>query len=112
MHKEPRLFEVDTNELIMRVAKCRDVFRSGSVAHVVTLAPGILLEDLEEVKEALYSFKRNNNLRSEHEVYEESCTLFMALQTKMNKARPNDPEILYAESLKAHVIEGNMGCSI
>jgi hypothetical protein len=51
-------------------------------------------------------------LRSEHEVYEESCTLFMALQTKMNKARPNDPEILYAESLKAHVIEGNMGCSI
>ena len=112
MHKEPRLFEVDTNELIMRVAKCRDVFRSGSVAHVVTLAPGILLEDLEEVKEALCSFKRNNNLRSEHEVYEESCTLFMTLQTKMNKARPNDPEILYAESLKAHVIEGNMGCSI
>jgi len=112
IHKEPRLFEVDTNELIIRVAKCRDVFRSGSVAHVVTLAPGILLEDLEEVKEALYSFKRNNNLRSEHEVYEESCTLFMALQTKMNKARPNDPEILYAESLKAHVIQGNMGCSI
>ena len=112
MHKEPRLFEVDTNELIMRVAKCRDVFRSGSVAHAVTLAPGILLEDLEEVKEALYSFKRNNNLRSEHEVYEESCTLFMALNAKMNKARPNDPEILYAESLKAHVIQGNMGCSI
>jgi hypothetical protein len=112
MHKEPRLFEVDTNELIMRVAKCRDVFRSGSVAHAVTLAPGILLEDLEEVKEALCSFKRNNNLRSEHEVYEESCTLFMALNAKMNKARPNDPEILYAESLKAHVIEGNVGCSI
>ena len=112
MHKEPRLFEVDTNELIMRVAKCRDVFRSGSVAHAVTLAPGILLEDLEEVKEALCSFKRNNNLRSEHEVYEESCTLFMALNAKMNKARPNDPEILYAESLKAHVIQGNMGCSI
>jgi len=36
----------------------------------------------------------------------------MALNAKMNKARPNDPEILYAESLKAHVIEGNVGCSI
>ena len=57
------------------------------------------------------TFKRNNNLRSEHEVYEESCTLFMALQTKMNKARPNDPEILYVESLKTHVIndEGEYG---
>ena len=114
MHKDPRLFEVETNELIVRIAKCRDVFKSGSVSHVVTLAPGILLEDFEDVKEALVTFKRNNNLRSEHEVYEESCTLFMALQTKMNKARPNDPEILYVESLKTHVIndEGNMGCSI
>jgi hypothetical protein len=66
------------------------------------------------VKEALQSFKRNNGLRSEHEVYEESCTLFMALQTKMNKARPSDPEILYTEALRTHVIkdEGNMGCSI
>ena len=114
MHKDPRLFEVDTNELIVRIAKCRDVFRSGSVSHVVTLAPGILLEDLQDVKEALQSFKRNNGLRSEHEVYEESCTLFMALQTKMNKARPSDPEILYTEALRTHVIkdEGNMGCSI
>ena len=114
MHKDPRLFEVETNELIVRIAKCRDVFKSGSVSHVVTLAPGILLEDFEDVKEALVTFKRNNNLRSEHEVYEESCTLFMALQTKMNKARPNDPEILYVESLKTLVIndEGNMGCSI
>ena len=35
MHKDPRLFEVETNELIVRIAKCRDVFKVDRFPHVL-----------------------------------------------------------------------------
>ena len=114
MHKDPRLFEVETNELIVRIAKCRDVFKSDRFLHVVTLAPGIFVGGFEDVKEALVTFKRNNNLRSEHEVYEEKLHIVHGVANEDEQSEVDDPEILYVESLKTHVIndEGNMGCSI
>ena len=49
-YKDPRLFDEGTNELIVRIAKCREGLKVDRFLHVIALAPGILLEDFEEAR--------------------------------------------------------------
>jgi hypothetical protein len=116
MHKDPRLFELDTSELIFKIVKTRrDVFPMGSIQAIVQLAPGFLLEDFKDLREAVECLKSKKALRNENEVYEECTKIFLSVQTRMNKAKPYEEE-KYEDILRSSYTNyddnNNLGCSI